>query len=95
VIADFSTDTWITYTLEPKTRTGKAVVSRGTQVLKTIEMPLSIPHNYVLWAELDGDDVWLGTSKGLAKAIGTGYYPGLRPRPIGEKKKVPAEGDDS
>jgi hypothetical protein len=29
--------------------------------------------------EFDGDDAWLGTSKGLGHAIGDGYYPGLRP----------------
>ncbi len=54
-------------------------MSRGTEVLKTVDMPRSIPHNYVLWTELDGDDVWVGTSKGLARGIGDGYYPRLKP----------------
>ncbi|HUT89703.1 MAG TPA: hypothetical protein VMY37_09415 [Thermoguttaceae bacterium] len=78
VVADFPSDTWVTYTMEPKTRQGKAVIRRGTEVLKTVEMPRSIPHNYVLWAEFDGNDAWVGTSKGLARAVGDGYYPGLK-----------------
>jgi len=28
--------------------------------------------------DFDGDDAWVGTSKGLGHAIGKGYYPGLR-----------------
>ena len=78
VLADFPTDTWVTYTGDHKTRTGKAVVQRGTRVLAEIETPLSLPHNYVLWTEFDGKDAWVGTSKGLGHAIGEGYYPGLR-----------------
>jgi ligand-binding sensor domain-containing protein len=78
VVADFPSDTWVTYTMEPKTHNAKAVVSRGPQVLKVVEMPKNIPHNYALWDEIDGNDTWVGTSKGLGWAIGEGYYPGLR-----------------
>jgi hypothetical protein len=55
-----------------------AVVSRGTEIVQTVEMGVNIPHNYALWVEHDGQDVWVGTSKGLAWGIGEGYYPGLR-----------------
>ena len=79
VLADFSTDTWVTYTTDHKKHKGKAVVQRGPQVLADIEMEPNLPHNYVLWTEFDGDDAWLGTSKGLGHAIGEGYYPRLRP----------------
>ena len=57
------------------------MVSRGTEVLETVETGLSIPHNYVLWATFDGDDAWVGTSKGLGWAIGEKYYAGLRQPP--------------
>ena len=77
VVTDFESDTWVTYTFEPKTHKGRAVVSRGTEVLKTIDMQVNIPHNYVLWAEMDGNDVWIGTSKGLAWGKGADYYAGL------------------
>jgi hypothetical protein len=79
VCADFPTNTWVTYTMDPKTHTGKAVVRRGEQVLRTVTMPRCIPHNYVLWVDFDGKDAWVGTSKGLGRAVGTDYYAGLRP----------------
>jgi ligand-binding sensor domain-containing protein len=78
VLADFPSDTWVTYTRDPKTHRGKAVVSRGAKVLKTVDLERAIPHNYVLWVEIDGQDAWVGTSKGLGRAIGTGYYKGLK-----------------
>ncbi|GAH78605.1 unnamed protein product [marine sediment metagenome] len=79
MLADFPTDTWVTYTTDHATHTGKAVIQRGTKVLKEITTGPNLPHNYALWTELDGNDVWIGTSKGLAHGIGQGYYPGLRP----------------
>jgi len=77
VLTDFATDTWVTYTSNHKAHKGKAVVTRGSDVLAEIETQLSLPHNYVLWVELDGHDAWVGTSKGLGHAIGKGYYQGL------------------
>lgn len=82
VVTDYTSDTWITYTMNPDTHRGQAVVKRGTEVLKTIDLDKSIPHNFCLWVEFDGDDVWVGTSKGLALAKGPGYYRGLRPQEL-------------
>ncbi|MHC4145935.1 MAG: ligand-binding sensor domain-containing protein [Planctomycetota bacterium] len=82
VVADFPTDTWITYTRDPETLRGRAVVSRNKKVLDTIDMPKSIPHNYTLWVDFDNDDVWVGTSKGVGWGIGSGYYKGLKKRPV-------------
>ena len=78
VITDFESDTWVTYTKEPDTQKAMAVISRGTKILKTIELDKGIPHNYTLWTEIDGNDAWIGTSKGLARGIGKNYYAGLR-----------------
>lgn len=78
VVADYPTDTWVVYTTDHKAGKGQAVISRGEEVIETVETPPNIPHNYVLWTELDGNDVWIGTSKGLGRGIGEGYYPGLR-----------------
>jgi ligand-binding sensor domain-containing protein len=80
VMVDFRSDTWITYTMDPKTHRGKAVVMQNQKVVETVEMPKGIPHNYALWTEFDGNDVWVGTSKGLAHGTGIGYYKGLRKR---------------
>ncbi|UCE47302.1 MAG: hypothetical protein JSW47_17065, partial [Phycisphaerales bacterium] len=81
VVADFETDTWVTYTIDPNTLRGRAVVSRHQKVIDTIDMPRSVPHNYALWVDFDKDDVWVGTSKGVGWAVGAGYYEGLKRRP--------------
>ncbi len=82
VVTDFASDTWVTYTMDPNTHEGNAVVSRNTEVLERVRSPHGIPHNYALWVEFDGNDVWVGTSKGLGHAKGNGYYPGLKDRPL-------------
>ncbi len=51
-------------------------------------MPKSIPHNYTLWVEIDGNDAWVGTSKGVGWAIGSGYYKGLKARSMSKAENV-------
>jgi ligand-binding sensor domain-containing protein len=78
VVVDYPTDTWVTYTMDPDTRKGTAVVQRGEQVVRVVPLAKCLPHNYALWVEIDGNDAWIGTAKGLGWAIGDGYYPRLR-----------------
>jgi ligand-binding sensor domain-containing protein len=87
VVTDFETDTWVTYTMDPKTHNGKAVVSRNKKVLEEVSTPLGIPHNFIICADIDGDDVWIGTSKGLAWGVGKGYYPRLKTRAVMSESK--------
>jgi ligand-binding sensor domain-containing protein len=87
VLADFDSDTWVTYTRDPERKSGRAVVMRGEEVLETVETGLNIPHNYVLWVEIDGKDAWVGTSKGLGWAIGSDYYAGLKKRDARKRGK--------
>jgi hypothetical protein len=49
-------------------------------VLETVKLPVSIPHNYVISCDIDGNDVWLGTAEGVGWGIGDGYYAGLKER---------------
>jgi ligand-binding sensor domain-containing protein len=81
VISDFATNTWVAYTRDPKGTGGKAVVTRDKEVIETVEMPVGVPHSYIIAAEIDGNDVWIGTAKGLGWGIGEGYYRGLKERP--------------
>ncbi|HXK59345.1 MAG TPA: regulator [Acidobacteriota bacterium] len=76
---DFETDTWVAYTRNSD-GTGKAVVTRGKEVLEVIEGPVNVPQSFIICADIDGDDVWVGTGKGLGWGIGEGYYPGLKER---------------
>jgi ABC-type branched-subunit amino acid transport system substrate-binding protein len=80
VVADFPTDTVVSYTRDPQTLRGRAVVYRAGKVLESVDMPRAAPHNYILGVDIDGPDVWVATSKGLGWAIGSGYYAGLRRR---------------
>ncbi|WP_321475874.1 hypothetical protein [uncultured Paludibaculum sp.] len=80
-IMDVATNTWVTYTRDPKSKTGKAVVTRDKTVLETVEMGLNLTHNYILAIDVEDNDVFVATSKGLAWGVGDGYYGGLRERP--------------
>ncbi len=80
-IVDFATNTWVTYTRDANGHGGKAVVTRDKDVLENVELPVSVPHSYIIAADVDGNDVWIGTAKGLGWGIGEGYYRGLRERP--------------
>jgi hypothetical protein len=75
---DAATDTWVTYTTDGKKHSGKAVIKRGHDLIKTVDTGFNVPHNFIICADFDGDDVWIGTSKGVGHGIGDGYYPRLR-----------------
>ncbi len=77
-IVDFETDTWVVYRMDPDTHEGIAEIRRAGKLLQTVRSPRGIPHNYALWADFDGNDVWVGTSKGLGWARGADYYPRLK-----------------
>jgi ligand-binding sensor domain-containing protein len=80
-VTDFKTNTWVTYTRDAQGKGGKAVVMRDRDVLETVEIPVGIPHNFVINYDIDGSDVWVATAKGLGWGIGEGYYPGLKEHP--------------
>jgi ligand-binding sensor domain-containing protein len=78
---DAESDTWVTYTSDGKQHTGTAVVKRGRELLRTVDTGYSVPHNFIISIDFDGPDVWVGTSKGLGRGVGEGYYPRLRVPP--------------
>ena len=53
----------------------------GGRVVEEIDMPLGVPHSFMIAAEVDGDDIWIGTGKGLGWGIGEGL-PGTEERPL-------------
>ena len=81
VVADFPTDTVVAYTRDENTLRGKAQIYRSGKLLKTVDMETAVPHNFIINLDHDGHDTWVATGKGLAWAIGNGYYPGLEKSP--------------
>ena len=84
---DAETDTWVAYTSDGKNHTGKALIKRGHDIIKTVDTGYNVPHNFIICVDFDGNDVWVGTSKGVGHGIGDGYYPRLRPGGEGMAKK--------
>ncbi|MHC1766273.1 MAG: regulator [Verrucomicrobiia bacterium] len=75
---DAETDTWVAYTSDGDRHTGRAVIKRGPELVSVVDTGYSIPHNFVISLDFDGPDVWVGTSKGLGRGLGQGYYPRLK-----------------
>jgi len=80
-VADFPTDSVVTYTRDPNTLRGKAAVYQAGKLLRTVDMEKAVPHNFIISLDVDGNDLWVGTGKGLGWAIGEGYYPAVRENP--------------
>lgn len=73
---------WVAYTRDPASGRGRAKVTLGGKVVEEIDMELGVPHSFMIAADVDGNDIWVGTGKGLGWGIGEGYYPGLRERAL-------------
>ncbi|MCY2993592.1 MAG: hypothetical protein NTY19_37795, partial [Planctomycetota bacterium] len=81
VVADFPTESVVSYTRDSDTLRGKAQVYRAGKLLHTVDMDQGVPHSFTIALDVDGNDTWVGTAKGLGWAIGTGYYAGLKENP--------------
>jgi hypothetical protein len=84
VVVDGPADpaTWVAYTRDPQTGRGRAKVTVGGKVVENVDMPVGVPHSFIIAADSDGNDIWIGTAKGLGWGIGDGYYPGTKERPL-------------
>jgi hypothetical protein len=69
VVTDFASNTWVAYSHDAKGKSGKAIVSRDKEVLETIEMPVGIPHSFIIGVDFDGNDVWVAQLKVWAGAM--------------------------
>jgi ligand-binding sensor domain-containing protein len=84
IVADAPNEdaTWVAYTRDPDTGRGRARVTVGGKTVENVDMPVGLPHSFTIAADVDGNDIWIGTAKGLAWGIGDGYYPGTKERPL-------------
>jgi hypothetical protein len=81
VVADFPSETVVTYTRDEKTLRGKADIYRQGKLLRTVDMENAVPHNFIINLDHDGKDTWVATGHGLGWAIGDEYFPGLQSNP--------------
>jgi len=80
VLADFDTDTWVTYKRDTEDAgTWTAHLMVGNEEVRAVPTGLSLPNHFVTALDFQGEDLWIGTGHGLARGVGRGYYPGLRP----------------
>ncbi len=71
ILIDFATDTWVTYKRKnEKSEFWTAHVNRGSTELAEFDTDLTLPNHYVITVALHGDDLWIGTGHGLARAVG-------------------------
>ena len=80
-MVDLESDTWVTYKKDEDAQSGSARISCGTETVAIVPLERCLPNNYVLCVDFDDqNNLWVGTSKGLARASGTEYFKGLRRR---------------
>ncbi len=84
IVVDGPSDpaTWVAYTRDAETGRGRAKVTVGGEVVENVDMPAGVPHSFMISADVDGNDIWVGTAKGLGWGIGDGYYPGTKDRKL-------------
>jgi hypothetical protein len=79
VLADYDSDCWVSYQLENESsETWAAHIKQGNKTIKKVSTNLDLPNHFTICVEFMGDDIWIGTGHGLARGVGTNYYPGLR-----------------
>jgi len=81
VVADFPTESVVTYTRDPNTLRGKAQVFQAGKPVATVDMAKGVPHSFIINVDVDGNDIWIATGKGLGWGIGKDYYPGVKENP--------------
>jgi ligand-binding sensor domain-containing protein len=79
VLADFESDTWVTYQRETEdAEAWTAHIMVGGDEVGRIPTNLDLPNHFVISVAFVGEDLWVGTGHGLARGIGKGFYEGLR-----------------
>jgi len=79
VLADFHSDTWISYFRDSETaKTWTAHIKQGNKDIKAVPTNLNLPNHFVICVEFMDDDIWIGTGHGLARGIGKDYFEGIR-----------------
>jgi frataxin-like iron-binding protein CyaY len=66
---DTKTNTWTTYSRDPKTGRGEILIVHPDGSQQRIATETSLAHNYILNTAFQGDDLWVATAQGLSHGI--------------------------
>lgn len=65
----FDGKTWVTYRRKSDGPGGDITVREGNQLVSTRTTASAIAHNFVLAVDMQGEDIWVGTAKGLSHGV--------------------------
>jgi len=84
VLSDRKTDTWVLYGLGAKRSEGLLTVVRAGQVVESRVVAPVLPDDRVRCLAFEGDDVWVGTPRGLVLGTDRTRWTGPEPTDPGE-----------
>ncbi len=94
-IVEMEPETWVQYVRLDRDH-GRVTVKQRLEpedkelsTVEVIDTGVNVPHSFVINADYEGDDVFIGTSHGLGWGIGEGYYPRLKERSLIGKAPEP------
>lgn len=68
-LSHFDGDVWTTYKTDPEKQTGGLIITRHGESEQTVTTKTSIAHNFVLAVARRGEEIWVGTEKGLSLGL--------------------------
>lgn len=81
VLSDFENDAWVKYELaDEEAKTWTATICKGVDAIDSQTIEIGLPNHFIICCDYLGDDLWIGTGHGLARASGDAYWPGLKQR---------------
>ena len=66
-LSSFNGKTWVTYKKNDGSVNGKALVFKGTEVVKEVPLTPSISHNFIIGVDAEDGVLWVATSQGVCR----------------------------
>ena len=63
---NYRSNTWVTYRPDPKNGHGEILITDAHGKKTRRETATSLPHNYILNMDFQGEDIWVATERGLS-----------------------------
>ncbi|HPA87281.1 MAG TPA: hypothetical protein PK106_05755 [Bacteroidales bacterium] len=66
-LSSFNGKTWVTYKKNDGSVNGKALVFKGTEIVKELPLNPSISHNFIIGVDAEDGVLWVATSQGVCR----------------------------